>query len=420
MAKTKAFADASGRGASQDYRISYPARMYPYTAEEIACVAGVMRSGKTLTQGEWQARFESEFREFTGARHAFAVSSGTAALRLAASLCRLGPGDEAILPGYTFCATAIPLAATGARLVWADIDPRCRTISPEDVARKITPRTKAIVAVHLLGIPCNMDALAGIASSHGLKLIEDCAQAPGAKYKGRRVGSIGDFGCFSFNGAKNLTTLGEGGMLTVRADADAALVPGLRHNGVRAYPSGRQRYWEPAMSDVELDLDGVWPLKYCMTEAQCALGSMLLKRLDTINATLRAQWSTLREKLGDCPYLSFQATPPEREHAAHAFVAGFRGERLGASRNHLMDLLTEQYRIRVIVQYRPLYRYPLFEKMGFGSADCPNLDAYWPTSFSYPWWCGISGEDLEYMAESTRQAVAQLESAAAGASRVGA
>lgn len=406
------FADASGRGQSGDYRVAYPARMYAYTEAEIQAVVDVLRSDGSLTQAARQAEFEQEFREFTGAGHAFAVSSGTGALWLAGHLAGLRPGDEVIVPAYTFCATAIGVGASGVRIVWADIDPASRTICPKDVERKITPHTKAIIAVHLLGMPCDMDPILEIAKRHGLKVIEDCAQAPGATYKGRRVGSFGDFGCFSFNGAKNMTTMGEGGMLTVKSEDDAAKVDGIRHNGVRGFTGPRDRYWVPAMSNVDLDLEGVWPTKYCLTEAQCALGSALLKRLDQVNDTLRAQYAYLENKLRSCEHLRLRNADASRRHVAHAFVASFDGTSLGKTRDDLMDTLTAQHRIKAIVQYYPLYRFPLFQKMGFGDADCPNLESYWPTSYSYPWWCGMPEETLDYMAEATLSTIAAMQHAA--------
>lgn len=403
--------DASGRGAAGQFRVPYPARMCSYTEEEIEAVVGVMRSAASLSQGEWQAKFESDFRAYAGVEHAFAVSSGTAALRLAATICGLASGDEVIVPAYTFCATAVAIGSTGATLVWADIDPHTRTVCPDDIARKITSRTKAIVAVHLLGMPCDMDRIMQLAADHRLRVIEDCAQAPGALYRGRRVGSIGDIGCFSFNGAKNITTLGEGGMLTLRHGGDAALVPGLRHTGVRPFPANRQRYWVPAMSNVDLDVEGVWPFKFCLTEPQAALGCLLLKRLDRINSTLRRQYDALRERLRRCELLSSAEAPPDREHAAHAFVVSFDEEKAGISRDEFMDVLANRYGIRVIVQYYPLYKYPLFQKMGFAHADCPNLERYWPTSYSYPWWCGMAESDLDYLADSTYSAAKEFSRA---------
>jgi len=401
--------DASGRGVAEGWAVSYPSLMYRYNEDEIQAVVRVMRDGASMSQGEYLEQFEADFRRFTGASHAFAVSSGTSALQLAGTLCGVRPGDEIIIPAYTFCATAIPFGPTGAKIVWADIDPKTWVASPEDIARKITPRTRAIVAVHLLGMPVDMDPILELASRHGIAVIEDCAQAPGASYKGRRVGSIGDYGCFSFNGAKNLTTLGEGGMLTVKNEKKAALVAGLRHNGIRAFSGERAYYWVPAMSNVDTDIEGVWPTKLCLGEAQCALGSALLNRLDCVNEGLRRQREYLRGKLSACGEISFQYEPSGHHAIFHCCVACFEGGELGKTREDFMSLMTKKHGIRLIVQYYPLYRYPLFKKMGFGEADCPNLETFWSNSFSYPWCLDIGEEKLDYMADRTYQSIIELK-----------
>ena len=407
--------DASGRGFAEGWAVSYPSMMYRYSEEEIQAVVEVMRQGTTMSQGEYLEKFESDFRQFTGAPHAFAVSSGTSALQLAATLCGVGPGDEVIIPAYTFCATAIPFGPTGAKIVWADIDPQAWVVSPEDIARKITPRTRAIVAVHLLGMPVDMDPILELASRQGIAVIEDCAQAPGARYKGRRVGSLGDYGCFSFNGAKNLTTLGEGGMLTVRSDQKAALVAGLRHNGIRGFSQDRPYYWVPAMSNVDVDIAGVWPTKLCLGEAQCALGSALLRRLEGVNEGLRRQREYLRLQLRDCPEISFQKELPGHHAIFHCCVAHWEGHELGKTREDFMSMMTKEHGIRLIVQYYPLYRYPLFKKMGLGEADCPNLEKFWGNSFSYPWCLDIGQEKLDYMADRTCQTISDWRSVSSAA-----
>jgi dTDP-4-amino-4,6-dideoxygalactose transaminase len=205
-----------------------------------------------------------------------------------------------------------------------------------------------------------------------------------------------------------MTTLGEGGVITVKSDADAALVPGVRHNGVRAYPPGRPRYWVPAMVEVDQDMEGVWPNNFCLGEAQCALGSVLLKRLDRINETLRAQAAKLLQRLADIKELTFQKIPQGYYHVYHVFGGKFDGSRVGKTREDFLDIMTAEYGVRMVVQYYPLYRYPLFQKMGCEAADCPNLEAYWDHSFSFPWWCGIPDETIDYMADCAHKAIAKM------------
>ena len=207
MSNKTMLGDASGRGAVDGFRVTCPAMQHPYTEAEIDAVVKVMREACGQTQGKYMVEFEQ-----------------------------------------AFCASAIPFGDLGAKIVWADINPDTWTIDPDDIARKITPKTKAVVCVHLLGMPCDMKKIVPIARAHGLKVVEDCAQALDCRIDGQHVGTFGDFGCFSFHSAKTMTTLGEGGMFVCADDADAAAAPGIRHNGCCAYPADRERYWSPAMS----------------------------------------------------------------------------------------------------------------------------------------------------------------------------
>ncbi|MCX6056470.1 MAG: DegT/DnrJ/EryC1/StrS family aminotransferase [Chloroflexi bacterium] len=397
--------DASGRGSVSGYVVNFPARMRTYTEEEINAVVDVMRNSESQTQGTYLRQFEADFKEYSGANYAFGVDNATNALRLAAILCDLKPGDEVIIPAYTFCATAIPYGMSGVKIVWADIDPETWVVNPADIEKKITNKTKALVVVHLLGMPVDMKSIMEIAEKHHLRVVEDCAQAPGSSINGKKVGSFGDFGCFSFHGAKNITTMGEGGILTVRSEADAAKVPGIRHNGVRPFPAGRERYWKPAMSNVDIDLEGVWPYNFSIGEAQCALGSVLLKTLDANNDILIHQANKLRKALENVPGITVAKIPDGYRHIFHQFVMHFESPVPGKGRDELLDFLSNEAGVRAIVQYHPLYRYPLFQKLGAGKQDCPVLDKWWDNSFSFPWWIGMPDKTLDYLISSLKEGV---------------
>ena len=200
-------------------------------------------------------------------------------------------------------------------------------------------------------------------------------------------------------------------MLTVKHDSDAALVPGVRHNGVRGSTGDRERYWVPAMSNVDIDLDGVWPNNFCLGEAQSALGSELIKSLDQSNDILIGQATKLRALLADVPELTLVHIPDGYRHIFHQFVLHFDGSAFGKNRNDLLDFLTSEAGIRAIVQYHPLYRYPLFKSLGAGEHDCPRLEKWWDNSFSLPWWIGMPDETLEYLADSVKAGIAALKAA---------
>jgi perosamine synthetase len=384
------------------FKLPWSGRGIDYTEEDIQVVADAMRNADPLTGGAHLKEFESQFSEYHGGFQSFAVASCTAALELTAVLSGVGPGDEVIVPAHTFCATAIPFARRGAQIVWADIDPDFRVVTAETIASRITDKTRVVIVVHLYGLAAPMDGIMELAKEKGILVVEDCAQAIGATYNEHKVGSIGDFGCFSFHGQKNLTTLGEGGMLTVQSSDKAKLVPGLRQFGGRPFPGNRDRYWLPAMSNIDYDIEGVWPFKFSLGEIQCALGVNLLKRLDEISAERQAQAGWVQEAVASYPELSFQRIPEGSTHVYHLLSARYDGQAYGKTRDDLIDLLAFKYRIQAIVQYYPLDRYPLFSKVGRGEADCPNTDAFFDNMLSLPFYPWFSDEQFSYLIDSLK------------------
>lgn len=409
MSNKVKLSDPSGRGKVAGYRVIFPAMQHPYTQEEIDAVVHVMKNAEGQTQGDYLEKFEKDFAAFTGSKYAFGVCNCTDALKLAGIFCGVKPGDEVIVPAYTYCASAIPFGDLGAKIVWADINPHTWTLDPDDFEKKITAKTKVVVPVHLLGIPCDMKRIMAIAKKHGIKVVEDCAQALDCRIDGQHVGTFGDFGCFSFHAAKTMTTLGEGGMLTTQSDELAPKIPGVRHNGLRAFEGERERYWVPAMSNVDIDLEGQWPQNYCIGEAQCALGSVQLKSVISNNEVLIEQDRKIREALKDTPEITFPGIVEGGRYVVHQYIMHFDGSAFGKNRNDLLDLLTAKYGVRAIVQYYPLYRYPLFQKLGMGDYDCPFVDKWWNDSFSFPWWCGIDDETIGIMCDSLKAAIADLK-----------
>ncbi|ARJ66552.1 aminotransferase [Magnetospirillum sp. ME-1] len=370
-----------------------------YTDDEIAFIVEAMRTADPMTQGRYQDRFEAEFRALTGARHAFAVSSCTAALELAAIVSRIGPGDEVILPAHTFAATAIPFGRTGARLVWADIEPDTFVVSARTIEPLITEHTKVIIVVHLYGLMADMDPIMELARERSILVVEDAAQAIGATYKGRQAGSLGDLGCFSFHTHKNLTTLGEGGMLTVADPELAKLVPGLRHNGVRGFEGERAKYWQPAMSNINFDLDGVWPYNFCIGEVQCAAGIVQLARLEAMNGNRAERARRMTAALGGRSDIAFQRIPDECRHVHYCMPARITGG--PAARDAFMERMAFHHKVRMVVQYYPLYRYPMFQKAGFGDAQCPETDRFFDSMVSFPFHEWMPEDQFGYMVEAT-------------------
>ena len=239
-------------------------------------------------------------------------------------------------------------------------------------------------------------------------VIEDVAQAPGARYKGQRAGTFGAFGCFSFHTHKNISTLGEGGMLIVKNDKLAQLVPGMRHNGMRPFSNKREAYWIPAMGNVDFDWAGVWPYNFCIGEVQCALGSKLLDRLDAINAERRKRALKIIKTLKDFSELKFQGIPKDCEHVFHLLSARYDGGELGKSRDDFIKLMAFKYKVKVIVQYYPLYRYPMFIKAGFGGANCPNTDHFFDHMVSFPFHRWLTEKQIDYMTSAIKKTLMEL------------
>lgn len=381
-----------------------------YTESEIEYVAALMRdTTSTFTQGGLQTEFEKAFSEFTGAKHTFAVNSATSALDLAAHICQLKAGDEVVMPNHTYCASAIPFGRTGATLVWADIDPNTWVVTAETLAKKITPKTKVLVIVHLYGLACDMQAIMALAKQHNLLVVEDCAQALGATSQGEQVGTFGDFGCFSFHTHKNITTLGEGGALTVKSDAHAALLPGLRHNGHQPFEGVRERYWVPAMVNVDqTPLPGVWPMNYCMGEVQCGLATQLLKRVPALSEKRRQRAIRLKESLKDFPELVFQTIPADQSSVGHLMPMRYDGSKTGKTNHDFIAHIFSQHGIKAIVQYYPLNRYPLFQKFGFGKADCPNTDFFFDNMVSFPFHSWMPDDAFETMLSAIKATATHL------------
>jgi perosamine synthetase len=384
-----------------DFRIDWSGRAFDYSETEIAAVVDVMRQGDPLTQGRHLRQFESDFAAYLGVEHAFAVANATNALDLIALLADIKPGDEIVVPAHTFCASVIPFLRRGAKLRWADIEPSTLVVSAETIARAITDETKFVMVVHLYGLMPDMDPIVELCQARGIRLIEDAAQALGAEDRSRRAGSIGDFAAFSFQGQKNLTTLGEGGMLIAKDPALAELAPGLRHNGLRPFQraQGDDSYWLPAMSDVASDIPGELPFNFCLSEAQCAVGSAVLARIDDMNAARRARAAAFQAALADYPELRFQHVGEGKVSSHHLLVASYTGSD-GADRDAFISRMAFTHGVKCVVQYRPLYRYDLIKVAGFGEGNCPESDRFYDSMISFPFHLWMSDADFHYMCES--------------------
>ncbi len=305
--------------------------------EEIDRVAEVLRSGM-LAQGKLVEEFEREFASYVGSKYAIAVSNGTAALHVALISLGIGPGDEVAVPSYTFYATASSVILSGARPVFVDVDPRTGTMDPDDLERKLTPKVRAVVPVHIHGHPADLDAIREVIGDREIFVLEDAAQAHGALYKGRKVGSLGEAGAFSFYPTKNMTT-GEGGIITTDDEYVYSRARAIRDQG--------------QVSKYEHHYVG---FNYRMTEINAAIGLVQLRKLDEFNSRRREIASKYTEELSgvvDTPFSADWAEP-----AWHLYPV-----RVGPKRDEVVRRLRERGVLARPAYPMPLQRQPVMSKL---------------------------------------------------------
>ncbi len=314
---------------------------WPYFApDEIEAAMEVLRSGKVnYWTGDEGRQFEQEFAASVGCKYAIAVANGTVALEVCLKALGIGPGDEVITTSRTFIASASCVVTVGARPVIVDVDRDSQNLTPETISARITPRTKAIIAVHLAGWPCEMDEILQVAREHGLKVVEDCAQAQGARYKDRPIGSLGDTAAFSFCQDKIMTTGGEGGMVTTND-------PGL-WDRAWSYKDHGKSY--DAVYNREHPVGFRWLHESFgtngrMTEMQAAIGRIALRKVPSWVETRRRYAAMLNEKLSQVRGLRLVIPPEHVHHAYYKYYAFVCPEELkeGWNRDRIMQAICAQ------------------------------------------------------------------------------
>ncbi|MBX3451407.1 MAG: DegT/DnrJ/EryC1/StrS aminotransferase family protein [Planctomycetaceae bacterium] len=332
--------------------------------EQIAAVERVLRSGKVnYWTGEEVRKFEEEYAAALGVRHAIAVANGTVALELALFALDIGPGDEVVVPSRTFVASASAVVARGATPVIADLDPDSQNLTARTVAKVLSPRTRAIIAVHLAGWPCEMDDLREFAKRHELYVIEDCAQAHGATYRGRPVGTFGDINAFSFCQDKILTTGGEGGLVTTDETSLWEKAWSYKDHG-KSWDAVHNRQHTGSFKYLHESFGTNWRL----TEMQAALGRVQLRRLPEWSTRRRQNAACLAEQLAPIPGLRIPEVPQHLEHACYKFYAFIRPEHLapGWSRDRIVEAIQSRGIFCGCGSCAEIYREKAFSSAGLG------------------------------------------------------
>ena len=345
--------------------------------EVVACL-----TSRWIGTGPRTARFERDFAAYKGVPSAVALHSCTAALHLALVALNLKPGDEVITTPLTFCATVNAILHAGATPVLADVDPVTMNIDPAKVLDKVTPRTRALLPVHFAGRPCDMDMLLGIAEGHDLALIEDCAHAIETTYHGKKAGTFGDFGCFSFYVTKNIIT-GEGGMVIAKRPEDLARIKVLGLHGMSA--DAWKRFGDEGYKHYLVVEAG---FKYNMMDLQAALGIHQLPRVDAYHARREAVWAAYDQAFADLPAGKRIDLPAPQEpntlHARHLYTVLVDETTSGIGRDAFLTAMTRQG-IGVGVHYMSLPEHPYYqERLGWRPEDYPQAMRIGRSTVSLP------------------------------------
>ena len=377
--------------------------------EDVDAVKEALAQGN-LCSGYYVKKFEDAFADYVGAKHAISCSNCTTALELVTAGLGLKSGDEVITTPLTFIATSLPLLKRKVRVVFADIDPLTFNLDPDSVARMVTSRTKAIYVVHYAGLSADMDRIMAIAKEYDLKVIEDAAHASGSSYKGKMVGGIGDATCFSFQSLKNMTTLGDGGMITTNDEYLASKIRRLKTFGIlhlldRTTKYGQREKNPPYYWDVK-DFDGEVGLNYRMSEPEAAVGLVQLKKLNMMNSR-RIQIATkINEALKDIPGLQVPYEPEQCKHVYHLYTLLVNEDVIG-SKDDFMQKLDVDYGIDTWLQYCPNYLFTIYRNMGYKPGICPVAeDIFMKHLVNLPIYPSLTDEQVDYMIDAIRTIVA--------------
>lgn len=375
-----------------------PYNLPDITQAEIDEVVDTLRSG-WIAKGPRTLKFEKEFAEYLGAKHAIAVNSCTAALHISLLTQNIGPGDEVITTPMTFASTASTILHCGAKPVFADIDYRTGCIDSEEIAKKITPHTKAIVPVHYSGQVCDLDRIYELADEHNLYVSEDAAHALWSRYKGRLIGNkLRGAASYSFYATKNLAT-GDGGMLVTDRDdiAERARIlvgQGMSHNAWNRYAKGGS--WK---------YDIVEPgYKYNMFDIQAALGLVQLSRMEEMQARRLAIAARYQEEFGKIDAVEPPFVPEFTTHCWHLYVLRIVPELLTIDRDQFIVELNER-NVGTSVHFIPTHTMTAFRKLGWKEGDFPMAEKHFERIISLPLYPSMTDEQVQYVIDAVRDIV---------------
>lgn len=363
---------------------------------EIEEVEATLRSG-WLGTGPRVARFEELFRSYKGSSAAIALNSCTAALHLSLLALELEPGDEVITTPMTFCATVNAIIHAGVTPIFADCRRDTMNIDPLEIEKKITPKTRAILPVHFAGRPCEMDAIMDIAGRHNLKVVEDCAHAIETEYHGKKAGTFGDLGCFSFYVTKNIVT-GEGGMIITDNEEYADRIKVLALHGMS------RDAWKRFSDEGYKHYQVVYPgFKYNMMDMQAAIGIHQIERVEKHWKRRAAIWQRYNEAFKELPVESPKPPEPGTRHAYHLYTLLVDAESAGISRDEFLAAMTAE-NIGIGVHYRSIPTHPYYQQTyKLRPEEYPNSHYIGERTVSLPLSPKLTDEDVEDVIRAVRK-----------------
>ena len=378
-----------------------------YGKEEEEAMLRVLRNNAP-TSGEECIQFEKEFAAYCGVKHARVVTNGSSALFLSMIGIGLQPGERVITTPVTWIATAAAPVTLGAEIDFADISMDTYNIDPQQVAALVKPGTKAIVPVHLYGQACEMDEIMAIASKHQIHVVEDAAHAIGAAYKERKTGSFGTTGCFSFHEQKNISTLGEGGMVVTNDDEVFERVSLYRSHCTRVhgnstkyckldekkFPIGKKFWWQ--------DFDDCG-YNFRMTDVQAAVGREQLKKADALNEKRREHATFLTEGLKEVNGLTLPKIKPYNKHVFHLYPVMIDAKEFGMNKEDFISTLLEKFGIKAGFHYIPLHESTAFKNRGFKKGQFPNAEKLGEQLVTLPVHPRQTEEALTYLVNSIKE-----------------
>jgi dTDP-4-amino-4,6-dideoxygalactose transaminase len=358
------------------------AAQYAAIGAEIRTAVERVLASQQFILGREGAAFEQEIAQLCGVAHGVGVASGTDALILALRACGVQSGDEVLIPPFTFVATGSAVSALGARPVFADIRPDTYNLNPSDLVRRVTPRTRAIIAVHLYGLPCDMDPILAFARERNLRVIEDNAQSIGAAYKARRTGSMGDVACLSFYPTKNLGAYGDAGMIVTNSDEMAERLKSLRNHGQSAKYVSSEPGWNSRLDEI-----------------QAAILRVKLRHLPLWQRARQEHAAAYTKLLLEIPGVAPPLTPEGYEHVFHQYT--IRLER----RDAVQQFLNER-KIGSAVYYPvPLHLQPLYASLGHKPGDFPHAEHAAKEVLSLPMFPELRPEQITRVANAVSEFV---------------